>query len=52
MEEVFNRYLGDPSLLGSRALTRIERDSLPRVVADYVAGMTDSYLRSRCNRRA
>lgn len=49
MEEVFNIYMRNPSLLGSRSVTRIQRDGHPRVVADYVAGMTDSYLRSRYN---
>ena len=46
MEEVFTSLISDPSLLGSRSLARIEREGLPRVVADYVAGMTDAYLRS------
>jgi dGTPase len=47
MEEVFHALLADPSRLGSRSLARVGRDGLPRVVADYVAGMTDVYLRSR-----
>ena len=47
MEAVFAALLSDPSCLGGRSLTRLERDGLHRVVADYVAGMTDSYLRSR-----
>lgn len=47
MEEVFHSLVADPSQLGSRSLTRIAREGLYRVIGDYVAGMTDSYLRSR-----
>jgi dGTPase len=47
MKAVFANLVNNPSSLGSRSLTRLERDGLHRVVADYVAGMTDSYLRSR-----
>jgi len=47
MEAVFTNLVNNPSSLGSRSLTRLERDGLHRVVADYVAGMTDSYLRSK-----
>jgi dGTPase len=47
MESVFADLVNNPAHLGSRSLTRLERDGLHRVVADYVAGMTDSYLRSR-----
>ena len=51
MEVVFHRLLDHPEHLGTRSLPRIERDGLPRVVADYIAGMTDSYLRSRYNQK-
>ena len=47
MEGVFQDLLRNPAHLGSRSLARVEQEGLPRVVADYVAGMTDSYLRSR-----
>lgn len=47
MEAIFAKLMADPNRLGTRSLSRLERESLPRVVADYVAGMTDSYLRSR-----
>lgn len=47
MDGVFSTLLQHPSRLGSRSLARVERDGLPRVVADYVAGMTDAYLRNR-----
>jgi dGTP triphosphohydrolase len=45
MDEVFHSLLTDPSRLGERSLSRIEKEGEPRVVADYVAGMTDAYLR-------
>ena len=47
MDGVFQDILGNPSHLGNRSMARIEQEGLPRVAADYVAGMTDSYLRSR-----
>lgn len=48
MEEVFTAILADPSRLGDRSLARLaENEPLPRVVADYVAGMTDRYLRDK-----
>ncbi len=46
MEEVFQAFLKDPSRLGRRSWARIEREGVPRVIADYIAGMTDAYLRS------
>jgi dGTPase len=47
MEAVFANLISHPEKLGVRTLSRRERDGLHRVVADYVAGMTDGYLRSR-----
>ena len=47
METVFASILADPSRLGGRSLSRLEDEPTPRVVADYVAGMTDRYLRDR-----
>ncbi len=47
MEAVFKDLLEHPEKLGKRTLSRLDRDGLPRVTADYVAGMTDPYLRSR-----
>jgi len=46
MEAVFADLMNHPEKLGERTLSRRESDGLPRVVADYVAGMTDSYLRT------
>lgn len=47
MEAVFRHLINHPEHLGASTLGRLERDGLARAVADYVAGMTDSYLRSR-----
>ena len=47
MEAVFANLIKHPEQLGTRTLSRMERDGLARGTADYVAGMTDSYLRSR-----
>jgi dGTPase len=46
METVFASLLADPSKLGTRSLARLAHEEpLPRIVADYVAGMTDRYIR-------
>lgn len=47
MEAVFADLMTHPDKLGERTLSRRDRDGLARVTADYVAGMTDSFLRSR-----
>lgn len=47
MEAVFATLVSDPGRLGIRSYSRLQRDGLPRVAADYVAGMTDRYLRDR-----
>lgn len=47
MEAVFGEFVKNPGALGTRALSHLERDGLYRTVTDYVAGMTDSYLRNR-----
>jgi dGTPase len=46
MEKVFQALRKEPSLLGRRSFARVEREGVPRVVSDYIAGMTDSYLRA------
>jgi dGTPase len=47
MEAVFADLMNHPEKLGERTLSRREHDGLPRIVADYVAGMTDPFLRDR-----
>jgi len=46
---LFDYYLRFPERLPSRHRERIEILGLPRVVCDYIAGMTDSYARDRYN---
>ncbi len=47
MQAVFAHLINHPEKLGERTLSRREHDGLPRIVADYVAGMTDPFLRDR-----
>jgi dGTPase len=47
MESVFRHLLNNPIQLGDRWQRRIDKEGVARVVADYVAGMTDPYLRGR-----
>jgi dGTPase len=44
LREVFEAYLADASQLGEATSRRIENDGLPRVVCDYLSGMTDRFL--------
>jgi dGTPase len=44
LREVFAAYLADASLLGQASARRVEADGLPRVVCDYLSGMTDRFL--------
>ncbi len=41
---IFNFYMRSPDRLPSGYLQESEREGLPRMVADYIAGMTDSYI--------
>lgn len=43
IEELFRVYGNEPKLLPPNILKKIERDSLERVVCDYIAGMTDRF---------
>lgn len=45
MEAVFLDLMERPEGLGGRSLARLPGEPLARVVADYVAGMTDRYVR-------
>ena len=48
MEIVYASLLADPSRMGDRSLARLgENEPIHRVVADYVAGMTDQFLKDR-----
>lgn len=44
LREVFGAYLADATLLGKTTARRVEKDGLPRVVCDYLSGMTDRFL--------
>jgi dGTPase len=41
---IFSALIADPSLLPSDHQTQIPTEGLARTVADYIAGMTDSYI--------
>ncbi|MGB6974845.1 MAG: dNTP triphosphohydrolase [Terracidiphilus sp.] len=51
VEELFNVLLADPSLLPPDHQTQIPSEGLARTVADYIAGMTDSYIEQLWMRR-
>lgn len=42
--ELFEFWVGEPGQLPESYLTDIESDGAPRVVADYIAGMTDNFI--------
>jgi dGTPase len=41
---LFRAWVADPALLPPAHLTEIAVEGVPRVVADYIAGMTDQYI--------
>ena len=41
---LFSAWVADPSLLPFDHQARVEEEGAPRAVADYLAGMTDSYI--------
>lgn len=43
MELLFEVYMNEPELLGKKSRRRKSQDSLERIVADYIAGMTDTF---------
>jgi dGTPase len=45
LEQLFNAYMSEPRQMPGHVLMLHERDgeSIPRVVADYIAGMTDRF---------
>lgn len=44
IQELFDAWTKDPSLLPPSHLSRVEEEGAPRVVADYIAGMTDNFI--------
>lgn len=43
ISELFEAYMQEPRMLPEEVQQRLDEDPLPRVVADYIAGMTDRY---------
>jgi dGTPase len=41
---LFREWVRNPELLPNAYFAMVERDGAPRVVADYIAGMTDSFI--------
>jgi dGTPase len=44
VRELFAALMGDPGLMPSDDQAQIASEGLARTVADYIAGMTDSYI--------
>jgi dGTPase len=42
--ELFDRVMHEPSLMPADHQAQIPAEGLARTVADYIAGMTDSYI--------
>lgn len=42
--ELFSAWTEEPSLLPSSYASRVSEEGAPRVVADYIAGMTDNFI--------
>jgi len=47
IRELFQFYLENPDKLSTSLQERIKSQGLPRMVCDYIAGMTDSYAKSK-----
>ena len=43
ISELFNVYLEHPTMLPDSYRPRLAQEPLPRVITDYIAGMTDRY---------
>ena len=44
---LFRAWVNDPSLLSPSQAAEVEAEGAPRIVADYIAGMTDQYILNR-----
>lgn len=49
---LFAAYRADPSLLPARFAARVPEQGLERVIADYIAGMTDRFCSEMCGKLA
>lgn len=52
VQELFSTIMADPSLLPADHQLQIPSEGLARTVADYIAGMTDSYIEQQWLRHA
>jgi dGTPase len=43
ISEIFNAYMKEPQMLPSKTQEQLKEIPLPRVITDYIAGMTDRY---------
>lgn len=50
IRSLFEAFISDQRLLPDQFQARIKKDGLPRVVADYISGMTDRYAFRQYNR--
>ncbi|MFN2103819.1 MAG: deoxyguanosinetriphosphate triphosphohydrolase [Candidatus Promineifilaceae bacterium] len=50
ISDLFNAYLKEPAMLPNDVQKRLEASPLHRVIADYLAGMTDRYALDEWNR--
>jgi dGTPase len=50
VKNLFEAYMSDYNLLPTNYISRIDKDGLHRVVADYISGMTDRYAFRQYNR--
>ena len=44
IRNLFRHWISDPSQLPSAAQAQLASEGVPRIVADYIAGMTDNYI--------
>jgi dGTPase len=44
VKELFGKWMADPSLLPVSYQEQIPQEGAPRVIADYIAGMTDNFI--------
>ena len=42
--DLFAAWMTDPALLPPAYLSQVDREGAPRVIADYIAGMTDHFV--------
>jgi dGTPase len=50
LERLFERYMNDPQQMSAEFAERAQKEDKPRVVADYIAGMTDRFAISEHER--